>query len=231
MPRGKVLLKISGEALGGRGSQYSAGAMDFIHGEVLSLINAGQIPCIVVGGGNIYRGRTEFFDRVTGDRIGMLATVMNALALADYLNSKGISAKAYSSIEMPRIAALFNKEQVLNDISSGIIPVFGGGTANPFFSTDTLVALRAAELGIGIILKGSTVDGIYDKDPKKNKNAVKYKKIAFNADIDLDVILDQSAFFLAKQNRTEIVVYDFFKKGNTLKALNKKTGTYIYWGK
>ncbi len=228
----KVILKISGEALKDD-TPISSSGLSFIKNEITSLIENNILPCIVLGGGNIYRGRKNLFTRVKGDKLGMLATIMNGIALTDYLNSAGIKAKFFSSIEMNRIAALFDADLAKEDISKNYVLVFGGGTANPFFSTDSLAALRAAELNINMILKGSTIDGIYNKDPKIFKDAKKYKNISFKEILktDIGVIFDHAAFHLAQETKTELIVYNFFKKGNTLKAYNKKIGTYVKWGK
>lgn len=231
MVKNGVILKISGEALGNKENTYSESRLNYILEEVRSLVSAGLKPLIVLGGGNIYRGRTEFFQRVTGDYIGMLATIMNSLALSNFFNKNNVKSQAYSSIEMERVLPLFRRELVVKDIENNIIPIFGGGTANPYFSTDSLATLRAAELGIKLILKGSTIDGIYDEDPKKFKDAKKFDTLLFSdaLKMDLGIIFDQAAFYLAQQNKTEVVIYDFFTKGNSIKAYNKKTGTYVRW--
>ncbi|MCD6578821.1 UMP kinase [bacterium] len=228
----KVILKISGEALK-KDVPISSQGLSFIEREIRSLIDNNILPLIVLGGGNIYRGRKNLFTRVKGDQLGMLATIMNGIALTDYLNKNNIKTKFLTSIEMNRIATLFSTDTANEYISKKYVIVFGGGTANPFFSTDSLAALRASELNVNLILKGSTVDGIYDKDPKKHKNAKQYNKLTFQEILkkDIGVIFDHAAFHLAQESKTELVVYDFFKKGNTLKAFNKKIGTYVKWGK
>ena len=226
-----VILKISGEALCSGGSAYCASGLEFLKTELEDILKMGIRPALILGGGNIYRGRKGVFTRVNGDRMGMLATVMNSIAVSDFLTSHSIRSKPFSSVEIGRFVDLYRTENVLAAMEEGIVPVFGGGTANPYFSTDSLAALRALELEIPLILKGSTVDGIYDKDPNKFKDALLQKEIIIRegGDLDVGVIFDPTAFYLAQTGKTKLVVYNFFEKGNTKKAYNNQIGTFVKW--
>ena len=230
-PEGFVVLKISGEAFSGKDTVFSPEGFSFIKYEIESLLENSILPLIVLGGGNIYRGRSGLFSREAGDYMGMFATIINSMGLRDYLNENGIRANGYSSIEIARGIDFIDYDKVKKDMRLGVIPIFGGGTGNPYFSTDSLASLRAAEFSIPLILKGSTVDGIYNRDPKKYSDAEFIPQITFENAMksDLGVVFDHAAFHLARMNHTELVVYDFFKKGNTLKAFKKETGTHVKW--
>ena len=172
----RILLKISGEALGGeKGAGFDEAAMDAICGGVKKAYDLGVQIGIVVGGGNFWRGRTSGkMERTLADKIGMLATVMNALAVSDKLAQLGVPSEVFSSIEMPKVAPVFDRKAALAAMEAGKVAVFGGGTGNPFFSTDTATALRAVEVSADVMFKATMVDGVYDKDPHKYPDAKKY---------------------------------------------------------
>ena len=169
----RILLKISGEALGGdKGAGFDEAAMDSICGGVKKAYDLGVQIGIVVGGGNFWRGRTSGrMERTLADKIGMLATVMNALAVSDKLAQLGVPSEVFTSIEMPKIAPVFDRKAALAAMEAGKVAVFGGGTGNPFFSTDTATALRAVEVSADVMFKATMVDGVYDKDPHKYPDA------------------------------------------------------------
>lgn len=214
-----ILLKLSGEAMRGEASfGHEATAMKFITAEILSAVKSNVKICIVVGGGNLFRGRqigeTDVIQRSTMDYMGMLATAINALALQDFLQSAGIKTRIFSSINISSICMLYSRDEALSALIDNQVIIFACGTGNPFVSTDTLAAIRAAELQCALILKGTQVDGVYNADPKKKKLAKKYDKISYDEVISGNLgIVDMSAILIAKEHKIPIAVFNMHKHG------------------
>ena len=230
----RILLKISGEALGGeKGSGFDEAAMDAISGGVKKAHDLGAQIGIVVGGGNFWRGRTSGkMERTLADKIGMLATVMNALAVSDKLAQLGVPSEVFSSIEMPRGAPVFDRRAALAAMESGKVAVFGGGTGNPFFSTDTATALRAVEVSADVMFKATMVDGVYDKDPHKYPDAKKYDTLTFTRVLeDRLAVMDGTAAALCRENHLPILVFDLADPDTIARALQgENVGTLVYEG-
>ena len=226
----RVLLKLSGEALSDAKSSISEENLNRTVAEIKSACSSNVVQlAIVIGAGNIWRGAGKNVDRTSADKMGMLATVMNALALNDILNRENLRAKTFTAAGVSSFVEEFNKEKAIKYLEDGYITIFAGGTGNPYFTTDTTAALRAAEIKADIILKATQVDGVYSADPKKDANAVKYDKLTFKEAIDKQLkIMDSSAFALCMESNIEISVFDFYKDGNLRKILNgEKIGTLI----
>ncbi len=226
----KVLLKLSGEVLSGEGKKgYDESVIKHVVSEIKSLVDDGNRVGVVVGAGNLIRGRDlKNINTAMADQIGMLATVMNAIYLKEVLEIHGIPSVVFSSItDLPAVKRLEYGE-IENALKSGRVVVFGGGTSNPLFTTDTAAALRAAEMGAKILLKATKVDGVYSDDPKKNPNAVRFEKLTFDEVIEKDLeVMALEAFNLCKRLGIEVVVFNFFVSGNTLRALRGEVGTKI----
>ena len=227
----RILLKISGEALGGeKGMGFDEPTMDAICGGVKKAHDLGVQIGIVVGGGNFWRGRSSGkMDRMDADKIGMLATVMNALAVSDKLEQLGVETEVFTSITMPQVAPAFTRKDALKAMADGKIAIFGGGTGNPFFSTDTAASLRAAEIDAQIILKATMVDGVYDKDPHKYADAVRYDTLTFTRVLDERLaVMDSTAATLCRDNGLPILVFDLGKPENIAKAVQgEMVGTLV----
>ncbi|MGA1237484.1 MAG: UMP kinase [Limisphaerales bacterium] len=229
----RLLLKLSGEALGGReGNGINADAILDTAKQVRDVQRLGVELLVVVGGGNIFRGLPgceRGIERVTGDHMGMLATVINALALQDALEKLGIETRVQSAISMSQVAEPFIRRRAIRHLEKGRVVIFGGGTGNPFFSTDTAAALRANEIGAEVILKATKVDGIYDSDPFKNPEAKRYRQISYAEALRLRLkVMDSTAFTLCADNLMPIVVFDLFKAGNLRRVvLGDKVGTLV----
>lgn len=226
----RALLKLSGESLSDSSSLISELSLSRIVKEINSVTSDGGIQlAIVVGAGNIWRGAGKFIERVTADKMGMLATVMNALALNDALLKAGIKSVVFSARDVSGFAENFNREKVIRFMEQGKVIIFAGGTGNPFFTTDTTAALRAAEIKANVLLKATQVDGVYSADPKKNKDAVKYDSLTFQEALDKHLkIMDSEAFSLCMQTNITIKVFDFYKDGNLKKVLGSdKIGTTV----
>ncbi len=229
----RILLKLSGESLLGdkqfgidheRLSRYAA--------EIKSLVDAEVEVAIVIGGGNIFRGIQQedgAIDRVQGDYMGMLATMINSMALQSSLESLGVYTRLQSAIKMEQIAEPFIKRRATRHLEKGRIVIFGAGTGNPYFTTDTAASLRAIEVGADVILKGTRVDGIYTADPEKNPDAVKYDHISYDECIQKGLkVMDMTAFTLCKENKLPIVVFDMDSGGNLLKVVQgENLGTVV----
>ena len=230
----RILLKISGEALGGeKGSGFDEAAMDAICGGVKKAYDLGVQIGIVVGGGNFWRGRTSGrMERTLADKIGMLATVMNALAVSDKLAQLGVPSEVFSSIEMPKVAPVFDRKAALAAMEAGKVAVFGGGTGNPFFSTDTATALRAVEVSADVMFKATMVDGVYDKDPHKYPDAKKYDTLTFSKVLeDQLAVMDGPAATLCRDNRLPILVFDLADPANIPRAVQgENVGPLVYQG-
>ena len=230
----RVLLKLSGEALSnGKDDLFSEANLQSVSEEIKEVLDNKTQVCIVVGGGNIYRGKIGErlgMDRVTGDSMGMLATVMNALALKNQLIKCGVDTVVMSAIEMKGIAELFDSSKAIELLEKGKVVIFAAGTGLPYFSTDTCSALRALQVKCDVILMAKNgVDGVYDSDPRVNKNAVKYDTITYQEVIEKNLqVLDQTATSLCKDNNMPLVVFNMNEKGNIVKACKGKiNGTLV----
>ena len=225
----RVLLKLSGETLAGNGNSVCSDSLQMIVDEIKSILSDNVELSIVVGAGNIWRGAGKEIDRVSADKMGMLATAINAIAIAETFKANNIKSVVLSAYAVTNFCEIFSKEKADKYLNEGYVVVFAGGTSNPFFTTDTTAALRASEIKADIILKATQVDGVYTADPKKDKNATKYDKISFQEAIDKNLkIMDISAFLLCKENNIAIYVFDFHKKGNLLKVLDgQNIGTIV----
>jgi len=233
MKYSSILLKLSGESLGGKeGRGLDAQVLETYAREIKPLAEAGIRISIVVGGGNIFRGlkgTLNGYDRVHGDQMGMLATTINSIALADALQALGLKAIVYTATPMRPIARYYQRDEVLRKMEKGTIVLLSGGTGNPFFTTDSAAALRAVELGVGAVLKGTRVDGVYSDDPEKNPHATRFDSLTFDQVLEKNLrIMDMTAFTLCRENNMPIVVFDINGKGNLQKVVNgQKTGTII----
>jgi uridylate kinase len=208
----RVLVKVSGEALMGPGGfGIDQGTLDRIAGDLVATRALGVELGIVVGGGNIFRGVTvsqQGIPRVTADMMGMLATVMNALALESALERTGVSARTMSAIAMPEICETYERRRAVRHLAEQRLVLFAGGTGNPLFTTDTTAVLRAAEIGAEAVLKATDVDGVYSADPKKDKNAKRYERLTHQEAIEQQLkVMDATAFALARENRMPIIVF------------------------
>jgi uridylate kinase len=229
----RVLLKLSGEALGdANGMGISPEAVHHMAGQVCEVQKLGVQTVVVVGGGNIFRGlrgSERGIERATGDYMGMLATVINALALQDALEKLGCPTRVMSAIAMAQVAEPFIRRRAVRHMEKGRVVIFGGGTGNPYFSTDTAAALRANEIGAEVILKATKVDGIYDSDPKINPNAKRFAEISYLDALQRQLkVMDSTAFSLCMDNKMPIIVFDFSKPHNLKKVvLGEKVGTLV----
>lgn len=228
----RVLLKISGEALAGSDRFGINEEMTRkVAKEIQQIHELGVEVAIVVGGGNFWRGRTsKDMDRATADYMGMLATVMNTLALQDAFLAIGVPAKVQTAIEMREIAEPYARRKALSHLEHGDVVIFGAGTGNPFFSTDTAAALRAAEIDAEVILLAKNVDGVYDSDPAVNPDAVRFDELTFMDVIEKDLkVMDLTAATLCKDNHIGIHVFAIAEDGNVMKAIaGEKIGTLIH---
>lgn len=230
----RVLLKLSGESLGGpAGKGIDEESLQKFAGEVADAVKSGYQIAIVNGGGNIFRGLQGIgkgYDRVTGDRMGMLATVINSLALASSLRSFGVRAEVFTATPMEPIAKGYVRESAVKVLEEGGVALIAGGTGNPFFSTDSGAALRALEIEADALLKGTRVDGVYTADPEKNPDAVKYDEITFDECLIKHLkVMDETAFALCAQGPVPIVVFDINRKGALLELLKGgRIGTIVH---
>ncbi|MBS3992091.1 MAG: UMP kinase [Bacteroidetes bacterium] len=229
----RILLKLSGESLMGdrqygidpkRLSEYAV--------EIKELVDQGVEIAIVIGGGNIFRGVAgagNGIDRVQADYMGMLATIVNGLALQSAIEDKGIKTRLQTAIKMEQIAEPFIKRRAVRHLEKGRVVIFGAGTGNPYFTTDTAAVLRAIEISADAILKGTRVDGIYTADPEKDPSATKYDTLSFNDAISKNLkIMDTTAFTLSQENKLPIIVFDMNKKGNLIKLVSgENIGTTV----
>lgn len=229
----RILLKLSGEALMGnlpygidneRLKEYAQ--------EIKQAVNVGCEVAVVIGGGNIFRGvagAAKGMDRVQGDYMGMLATVINGMALQGALEDAGVKTRLQSAIEMDKVAEPFIKRRAVRHLEKGRVVIFGAGTGNPYFTTDTAATLRAIEIGADVILKGTRVDGIYDSDPEKNSDAKKFNSLTFDEVFDRNLkVMDMTAFTLSHENKLPIVVFDMNRAGNLLKIVEgERIGTLV----
>ncbi len=229
----RVLLKLSGESLMGDKTYGIDDKMLNVYAdEIMAVARTGVQLAIVIGGGNIYRGiesAANGFDRVQGDHMGMLATMINSLALQSALEAKGQSTRLQSAIKMEQIAEPFIRRRAVRHLEKGRIVIFGAGTGNPYFTTDTAASLRAIEIEANVILKGTRVDGIYTADPEKDKTATKYEHISFSEVYNKGLsVMDLTAFTLCRENNLPIIVFDMNKPGNLRKVVaGEKVGTLV----
>ncbi|MDR2426316.1 MAG: UMP kinase [Endomicrobium sp.] len=226
----RVLLKLSGETLSGNGQPLSEESINRTAKEIKAACNANVIElAIVIGAGNIWRGAEKAVERVTADKMGMTATVMNALALSGALKKAELKSKVFCARGVSGFAEDFDSDKVIENIENGYIIIFAGGTGNPYFTTDTTAALRAAEIKADILLKATQVDGIYSDDPKKNKDAVKFDRLTFKDAIERHLkVMDVEAFSLCMRANISISVFDFYIDGNLRKILGgEKIGTIV----
>jgi len=230
---GRILLKLSGEALGGEaGVSIYPDAVRDMAGQIGEVRELGVQVVVVVGGGNIFRGLSgseRGIERATGDYMGMLATVINALALQDALEKLGVATRVQSAITMSQVAEPFIRRRAVRHLEKGRVVIFGGGTGNPFFSTDTAAALRANEIGAEVILKATKVDGIYDCDPKKNPNAKRFSQIKYIEALQRQLkVMDSTAFSLCMDNKMPIIVFNLFRPHNLRRVvMGEKVGTIV----
>lgn len=229
----RVILKLSGEALSGEvGYGLQADVLNSMAQQVVELVHAGVEVAIVVGGGNIWRGVTgakRGIDRATADYMGMLATVINALALQDAIEANGIDTRVMTAIEMREVAEPYIKRRAIRHLEKGRVVIFGAGTGNPYFSTDTTAALRAAEMGVEVILMAKKVDGVYDDDPAKNPNAHKFEGLKYIDVLNQGLkVMDSTAISLCMDNHIPLIVFDMMTPGNMKRAvMGEKIGTYV----
>lgn len=231
----RVLLKLSGEALLGNernGDPFNPKIIEQYANEIKQLVDLGIEVAIVIGGGNIYRGMNEAdsgIERAHGDYMGMLATVINAMAIQAMLEKIGVYTRLQSAINMEQVAEPYIRRKALRHLEKGRVVIFGAGTGNPYFTTDTAGSLRAIEMKADVILKGTRVDGIYDADPEKNPNAKKFETIGFQECITKNLkVMDMTAFTLCMENKLPIIVFDMNKEGNLIKIVKgESVGTLV----
>jgi len=230
----RVLLKLSGEALSGEGKKgFKKEALDYVVQEVKSVLERGVKLGIVIGAGNIFRGdELENISRERADQIGLLGTVMNSIYLKDWFEKYGIKCLVFSQIvNLPDVEQV-NYSKIDESLENGYLLIFGGGTSNPFFTTDTAAVLRAKEMKASIIIKATKVDGVYDRDPKKHPDAKKIEEISFSEALKMNLrVMDAEAFSMCQKLGITVKIIDFFKPGNLLKALSgEKVGSTIFPG-
>ena len=233
MKYNRILLKLSGESLMGEQSYGISPAMlEQYAADIKQVVDKGVEVAIVIGGGNIFRGLQgvgKGFDRVTGDRMGMLATIINSLALAGAIKSLGVNAEVFTATPMEPFARYYTRDNAVKVLEEGGVALIAGGTGNPFFTTDSGAALRALELGAGALLKGTRVDGVYTADPEKDPTAVRYEELTFTKALsDHLKVMDQTAYALCEQGPVPIVVFDVTRRGNLARLLQgEPIGTIV----
>ncbi|MCC6996546.1 MAG: UMP kinase [Deltaproteobacteria bacterium] len=229
----RILLKLSGEALMGDDKfGINPGVLAGIAGEIKEVVNLGVETALVVGGGNIFRGVSESskgMDRASADYMGMLATVMNSLALQDSLEQAGVMTRVLSAIHMQELAEPYIRRRAVRHLEKGRVVIFGAGTGNPYFTTDTAASLRAMEINAEVMLKATKVDGIYDKDPRKHSDAKRFSRITYLDCLQRDLkVMDSTALAMCKDNRLPIVVFDLTRHGNIKRViLGEDVGTTV----
>lgn len=229
----RILLKLSGEALmGDRQYGIDPKRISAYAEEIKKIVENGIEVAIVIGGGNIFRGvagASNGIDRVQGDYMGMLATIINGLALQSAIEAIGIKTRLLTAIKMEQVAEPFIKRRAVRHLEKGRVVIFGGGTGNPYFTTDTAAVLRAIEIGADVILKGTRVDGIYTSDPEKNKDAIKFDTITFKDVLSKGLkIMDTTAFTLSQENNLPIIIFDMNVEGNLEKVISgENIGTKV----
>ena len=229
----RILLKLSGESLmGDKGQGIDPKMLTYFAKEVEKVLDYGVEVCIVIGGGNIYRGLNaseQGIDRVAGDQMGMLATVINAIALQNAFENHGMYTRLMTAIEMQAIAEPFIRRRAMRHLEKGRIVIFGAGTGHPYFSTDTAAALRAVEIEADAVVKGTRVDGIYDSDPEKNSEAIKFDSITYKDVMNKGLrVMDLTAISLCQENDLPVVVFNMNSESNLLRLVSgEKVGTIV----
>ena len=229
----RILLKLSGEALAGNKEfGFSEDVLESFAKQIKDLHSKCIEIAIVIGGGNIFRGTTgtkKGVDRVTGDTMGMLATIMNGLALQDAIERLGVPTRVLSALQMPQVAEPFIRRKAIRHLEKGRVIIFAGGTGNPYFTTDSCGALRAAEINADVLAKGTKVDGIYDKDPMKHSDAVRYDTVTFDEAISKNLeVMDTTALSLCRENNIPIIVFNALEVGNILEMVQgEDIGTVV----
>ena len=230
----RVLLKLSGESLGGpSGKGISEDMLAAYAQEIAAAVKAGLQVSVVIGGGNIFRGLSgagKGFDRVNGDKMGMLATVINSIGLAMAIRSAGVGAEVFTATPMMPVARYYMRDDAVAFMENGGVSLIAGGTGNPFFTTDSGAALRALEIGADALLKGTRVDGVYTADPEKDPTAVKYDELTFDKALEDHLkVMDQTAFALCREGNMPIIVFDMNRKGNLEKLIKgEKIGPLVH---
>ena len=228
----RILLKLSGESLAGKSSSGISNKKLIEYAtEIESVVKKGVEVAVVVGGGNIFRGGDSMaIDRVQGDHMGMLATVINGLALQSALENNSIKTRLMTAVKIDEIAEPFIRRRAIRHLEKGRVVIFGAGTGNPYFTTDTAAVLRAIEVKANVIIKGTRVDGVFTSDPEKNKNAKKFSKISFDEVYSKKLsIMDMTAFTLCQENNLPIDIFNVNKKGNLLKLVQgEDIGTRVH---
>lgn len=229
----RILLKLSGESLMGK-KQYGIDEHRLMEyaGQIAEIVNAGVQVGIVIGGGNIFRGlsgTSKGFDRIQGDQMGMMATVINSLALNSALQSIGVKSRVLTAIRMEPVGEFYSKQKAIASLESGEVVIMSAGTGNPFFTTDTASSLRAIEIEADVMLKGTRVDGIYTADPEKDKTAVKFDEISFDEIYNRNLkVMDLTATTMCKENNMPIYVFDMDTNGNLMKVMKgEQIGTLV----
>ncbi len=234
MKYSRILLKLSGESLAGEGMHgLDESVLEKYAAQIVEVVRGGCEVAIVIGGGNIFRGLTgerSGFDRVKGDQMGMLATVINSIALESAIQLSGGKARVFTSIRMEPVGELYDRDKVVSELRKGTVCILSGGTGNPFFTTDTAAALRAVEIKADVLLKGTRVDGVYTADPELDPSAQKFDTISFEEVIERRLkVMDSTAFTMCRENKMQIIVFDMNKSGNLMTLVSGiKTGTLIY---
>ena len=229
----RILLKLSGEALAGsKGTGIDPEVLEALSDEIKALIEMGVEVGIVIGGGNIHRGvagATKGMDRTTSDHMGMLATIINSIALQDSLERKDVYTRVLTAIEMKKIAEPYIRRRAVRHLEKKRVVIFAGGTGNPYFTTDTAAALRASEIDADVILKATKVDGIYDKDPMKHDDAVRFDELKYIEVLNKGIkVMDSTAITFCMDNKIDIIVFNVFEKGNIQKVvIGDKIGTTV----
>ena len=229
----KILLKLSGEALAGdAGFGIDPKVLDRMSLEIKQIIKLGIQVGMVIGGGNLFRGahlNAAGLDRVTGDHMGMLATVMNALAMRDSLERNNVPTRVMSAIQMSGVVEQYDRRTAIRHLNSGDVVIFSAGTGNPFFTTDSAACLRGIEINADVVLKATKVDGVYDKDPNKHKDAKFYKELTYNQVLNDELkVMDTTAVVLCKENKIPLRVFNMLKKDSLMSIINgEDTGTII----
>lgn len=231
----RVLLKLSGEAMLGKDSRFGIqrNAIDIISKEIKEIHEKGVHTAVVIGGGNIFRGLSDMakgMDRTTADSMGMLATIINSLALQDSLERNGVDTRVLSAVNITSFAEPYIRRRAIRHMEKGRVIIFGGGTGNPYFSTDTAAALRALEINADIILKGTKVDGVYSADPMKDPSAERFDDITFMDVINKNLrVMDTTAISMCMDNNLPIEVFNIFEKGNLKKVvMGERIGSYVH---
>ena len=230
----RILLKLSGESVGGPdGNGLDSKVLTSYARQIRKVADSGCQVSIVIGGGNIFRGlggSDEGYDRYKGDQMGMLATIINSLALESFLSRAGCRAKVFTSIRMEPVGELYHRDKVSEAMNNGNVCILAGGTGNPFFTTDTAAALRAVELGCEVLLKGTRVDGVYTADPEKDRSAIRYETLSFDEAMEKKLkVMDQTAFSMCSENKMPVIVFDMNTEGNLRKVLEgENVGSIIH---